>query len=171
MAQHHPQLLRQLQKWVVSLLLLQLTALALGARRHYWSRILIRISLIVILLSILSACDRYKSDWLQGASCESWLGLGVTTSDLRTEVWLRFRVTAQSGGTLEFPQPQSPRSCWEPSELSKRSGRYHNQLLVMNTGHQGCIQANESQVFVLPHPIRDQQFGNSVLIACDRWYV
>lgn len=67
----------------------------------------------------LSACDRDKSDWLQGASCESWLGWRVTTSDLRTGLWLRFRVTAQSGGTLSSHNLSHPEAAGNPQSSQR----------------------------------------------------
>lgn len=173
MAQHHPQLLGQLQKWVVSFCLHQWLPVG-GARRHYRSQNLTRIISMIVksLSSILSDCGCVTNqidfkvqvvnhDW----GDHLWSENSLARSDCDSE-W-RPSVRRNTG----FPQPQSPRSWWEPSELSKRSGRYHNQLLVMNTSHQRCIQANEKAVFVPHRPIRAQEFGNSFLMACDRWRV
>ena len=154
MAQHHPQLKRQLQKWVVSL------------HRASWL-----------------GCDPDQNNivahfvwwwpWQMRltSSCKLWIMIGVSTSDLRRPKsdW----DLVSEADTLGSHSPSHPEAgCWEPSSHSKRSARYHhNQLLVMNTGHQRCIQANERALLGPRHPIGRQEFCNSFLMACDRWYV
>ena len=151
MAQHHPQLKRQLQKWVVSLH--QASWLGCDPDQN----------------NILSDCDRDKWDWLQAASCESWLGWAPLIWERAKSDW----DLVSEADTLGSHSPSHPEAgCWEPSSLSKRSARYHhNQLLVMNTGHQRCIQANERAVLGPRHPIGRKEFCNSFLMPCDRWYV
>ena len=120
MAQHHPQLLRQLQKWVVSLLLLQTDCTTGGEASLLESNPDQNIiDCNPPQFYFLSACDRDKSDWLQGASCESWLGWRVTTSDLRTGLWLRFRVTAQSGGTHSSHNLSHPEAAGNPQSSQR----------------------------------------------------
>ena len=87
-----------------------------------------------------------------------------------SQVWLRFRVTAQWGGTPGSHNLSHPEAGGEPSALSKRSARYHNQLLVMNTGHQRCIQANERAAFG-PHPLSNRRPGILQLFSYGMWQV